>query len=150
MIEGNTKIVAEKAELMDLEDYNPSENGQVCIISGKKGNVVETTTATMIPGSQATAKLVAFQVSSGYDSYGKSKGANAPISEDAEFAYTTALNHLLESNSRNKFMVGSRTFLFWASKDDEAGKEAEESIFSMFGFTDQEDDPNKNIAIAEA
>ena len=42
-------------------------------------------------------------------------------------------------------MVGSRTFLFWASKDDEAGKEAEESIFSMFGFTDQEDDPNKNI-----
>lgn len=145
MIEGNTKIVAEKAELMDLEDYNPSENGQVCIISGKKGNVVETTTATMIPGSQATAKLVAFQVSSGYDSYGKSKGANAPISEDAEFAYTTALNHLLESNSRNKFMVGSRTFLFWASKDDEAGKEAEESIFSMFGFTDQEDDPNKNI-----
>lgn len=145
MIEGNTKIVAEKAELMDLEDYNPSENGQVCIISGKKGNVVETTTATMIPGSQATAKLVAFQVSSGYDSYGKSKGANAPISEDAEFAYTTALNHLLESNSRNKFMVGSRTFLFWASKDDEAGKEAEESIFSMFGFTDQEYDPNKNI-----
>ena len=145
LLEGNTKIVAEKAELMGIEDYNPSEDGQVCIVSGQKGNAVETTTATMIPGSQATAKLVAFQVSSGYDSYGKSKGGNAPISEDAEFAYTTALNHLLESNSRNKFMVGSRTFLFWASNNDEAGKQAEESIFSMFGFSDQEDDPNRNI-----
>ncbi len=145
LIDGDTKIVAEKAELLDTEDEIPSEEGRVCIVSGKKGAIVETTTATMIPGSQATAKLVAFQVSSGYDSYGKSKGGNAPISEDAEFAYTTALNHLLESNSRNKFMIGSRTFLFWASKNDEAGKQTEESIFSMFGFLDQEDNPNRNI-----
>jgi len=145
LIEGDTKIVAEKVELMGLVEESSLADGQVCLVSGKRGNAVETTTATMIPGSQATAKLVSFQVSSGYDSYGKSKGGNAPISEDAEFAYTTALNHLLESNSRNKFMVGSRTFLFWASKNDEAGNKAEESIFSMFGFADQEDDPNRNI-----
>lgn len=145
LIEGDTKIVAEKTELLDMEDDSSLEEGKVCIVSGKKGVIVETTTATMIPGSQATAKLVAFQVSSGYDSYGKSKGGNAPISEDAEFAYTTALNHLLESNSRNKFMIGSRTFLFWTSKNDEAGKQAEESIFNMFGFSELEDDPNRNI-----
>ena len=35
--------------------------------------------------------------------------------------------------------------LFWASKNDKAGKEAEESIFNMFGFSEQGDDPNKNI-----
>ena len=145
LIDGDTKIVAEKRDLLDIDKEQPSVSGQICLVSGKKGNTVETTTATMIPGSQATAKLVSFQVSSGYDSYGKSKGGNAPISEDAEFAYTTALNHLLESNSRNKFMVGSRTFLFWASKNDKAGKEAEESIFNMFGFSEQGDDPNKNI-----
>lgn len=145
LIDGDTKIVAEKTELLDIDEEQLSTAGQICLVSGKKGNVVETTTATMIPGSQATAKLVSFQVSSGYDSYGKSKGGNAPISEDAEFAYTTALNHLLESNSRNKFMVGSRTFVFWASKNDEAGKQAEESIFNMFGFAEQEDNPNRNI-----
>ena len=146
LIEKDTKIVAEKVELLDIEDnVQSSDSEQVCLVTGNKTKVVETTTATMIPGSQATAKLVAFQVSSGYDSYGKTKGANAPISEDAEFAYTTALNHLLEPNSRNKFMVGSRTFLFWTSKNDEAGKEAEESIFSMFGFSEKDDDPNKNI-----
>lgn len=145
LIDGDTKIVAEKTELLDIDEEQLSTSGQICLVSGKKGNTVETTTATMIPGSQATAKLVSFQTSSGYDSYGKSKGGNAPISEEAEFAYTTALNHLLDSNSRNKFMVGSRTFVFWASKNDEAGKQAEESIFNMFGFAEQEDNPNRNI-----
>lgn len=145
LIEGDTKIVAEKIELLDIDEEASIAGLQVCIVSGKKGNAVETTTATMIPGSQATAKLVAFQVNSGYDSYGKAKGGNAPISEEAEFAYTTALNHLLRSDSRNKFLIGNRTFLFWASKDNEAGEKAEESIFSMFGFNEQEDNPNRNI-----
>lgn len=144
LIEGDTKIVAEKSELLDCETERP-RGEQICIVSGEKGMAVETTTATMIPGSQAKAKLVAFQVSSGYDSYGKSKGGNAPISEDAEFAYTTALNHLLESDSRNKFMIGSRTFLFWASSEDEASLKAEESFFDLCGFNEQKDDPNKNI-----
>ena len=145
LIEGDTKIVAEKSDLMDVNNEEENDGQQICLVTGQRGHAVETTTTTMIPGSQATAKLVAFQVNSGYDSYGKTKGGNAPISEEAEFAYTTALNHLLESNSRNKFMVGNRTFLFWASKDDEAGKQAEESFFSLFGFNEQEDDPNKNI-----
>lgn len=145
LIDGDTKIVAEKAELLDDDSETETSGGQICIISGEKGNAVETTTATMISGSQATAKLVAFQVSSGYDSYGKTKGGNAPISEKAEFAYTTALNHLLASDSRNKFLIGSRTFLFWASKNDEAGQKAEDSFFSLFGFNEQCDDPNRNI-----
>lgn len=145
LIKGDTQIVAEKDELLDLLNEEDGSGERICLVSGDKGRAVETTTATMIPGSQATAKLVAFQVKSGYDSYGKEKGANAPISEKAEFAYTTALNHLLASDSKNKFMVGNRTFLFWASKDDEAGRQAEESIFSMFGFNESDDDPDKRI-----
>lgn len=144
-IKGDDKIIAEKEELLDLLTEDNDREAQICLVSGARGHAVETTTATMIPGSQATAKLVAFQVKSGYDSYGKEKGANAPISEKAEFAYTTALNHLLASDSRNKFLVGNRTFLFWASKDDEAGRQAEESIFSMLGFSDPEDNPDRRI-----
>ncbi|MBR0037974.1 MAG: type I-C CRISPR-associated protein Cas8c/Csd1 [Bacteroidales bacterium] len=144
LIEGDTHIVAEKDELLDLLREDSNGNEKICLVSGEKGIAVETTTATMIPGSQATAKLVAFQVKSGYDSYGKEKGTNAPISEEAEFAYTTVLNHLLASDSRNKFMVGNRTFLFWASKSDEAGKQTEENIFSLFGY-DTDDDPDRKI-----
>jgi CRISPR-associated protein Csd1 len=145
LISGDTQIIAEKDELLDLLEDTQGSDERICLVSGERGNTVETTTATMIPGSQATAKLVAFQVKSGYDSYGKEKGANAPISEKAEFAYTTALNHLLAANSRNKFIVGNRTFLFWASKDDDASRQAEESIFSMFGFNDADDDPDQRI-----
>ena len=146
LIEGDTEIVASKRELINLGDNNNEIAGKLCLIIGKYSKVVEVTTATMIPGSQATAKLVAFQVNSGYDSYGKSKGYNAPISEEAEFAYTTALNHLLRSDSHNKFMVGSRTFLFWASSNSEAAKKSEEGLFSMMNRV-EDDDPNKRIEL---
>ncbi len=146
-IDGDTKIVAEKKELLQLGN-DESDGGQksICLVTGNQGIPVETTTATMIPGSQATAKLVAFQVNSGYDSYGKKKCDNAPISEDAEFAYTTALNALLQSGSRNKFSVGNRTFVFWASSQSEAAEQAEDSLFDLLGYTEEKtDDPNAKI-----
>ena len=146
-IEGDLKIVAEKKELLQLEECNDkAEADDICLVSGKHGPSVETTTATMIPGSQAIAKLVSFQVNSGYDSYGKTKCGNAPISEEAEFAYTTALNSMLQKGSRNKFMLGTRTFVFWASNNNEASKETEESLFDLLGFSEEaNDDPNAKI-----
>ena len=146
-IEGDTKIVAEKKELLQLEDNGLDDAKEMlCIIKGMRGPVVETTTATMIPGSQATAKLVAFQVNSGYDSYGKQKGGNAPISEEAEFKYTTALNRLLAKGSHNKFMLGNRTFVFWASSSSEASKDVEDGLFSLLGYdSNNVDNPNAKI-----
>ena len=144
-IEGDLRIVAEKNEILQLEEQDSSD-AKFCLVSGEYGVPVDTTTATMIPGSQATAKLVAFQVNSGYDSYGKTKCGNAPISENAEFAYTTALNSMLQKGSRNKFMLGSRTFVFWASNNNEASIEAEDSLFDFLGFSEEaNDDPNAKI-----
>lgn len=144
-IEGDLKILAEKKEILGLESSGRNDaNKAICIIKGELAPIVETTTATMIPGSQATAKLVAFQVNSGYDSYGKTKGGNASISEEAEFAYTTALNRLLAKDSRNKFMLGNRTFLFWASSSSEASLEVEDGLFSLLR-SNNEDNPNAKI-----
>ena len=144
-IEGDLRIVAEKNEILQLEEQDSSD-AKFCLVSGEYGVPVDTTTATMIPGSQATAKLVAFQVNSGYDSYGKTKCGNAPISENAEFAYTTALNSMLQKGSRNKFMLGTRTFVFWASNNNEASIEAEDSLFDFLGFSEEaNDDPNAKI-----
>lgn len=146
MIEGDTKVVAEKQELLPLsEEDNISNNEALCLVTGNKSKITQITTATMIPGSQATAKLVSFQTKSGYDSYGKEQGGNAPIGEETEFAYTTALNHLLRNDSRNKFVVGNRTFVFWASNNNEAGRQTEEGLFSLFGFSDSIDNPNQGI-----
>ena len=146
-IEGDLEIVAEQKSLLQLDTEEEKDIDQsMCLVTGKYGSLVETTTATMIPGSQATAKLVAFQVNSGYDSYGKSKCGNAPITKEAEFAYTTALNALLQNGSHNKFMLGNRTFVFWASNQGEAAVQTEESIFDLLGFSEEgKDDPNAHI-----
>lgn len=145
LLQGHTTIAAteddiisvsgNQAEMMDLN---------TCLVTGLKGKTARIHAKVPLQGNAFTS-LVSFKDGKGYDSYGKEQGGNAPISEEAEFAYTTALNHLLRADSRNKFLIGNRTFLFWASKDNEAGKQAEESIFSMFGFNEQEDDPNRNI-----
>ena len=145
LLQGNDRIVAERDELIDSLCDETGSDEKICLISGKKSKVVKTTTATMIPESLPKAKLVAFQENSGYDSYGKEKGMNAPISQESEFAYTTALNHMLASDSRNKYYIGDRTFLFWSSNNNDACRQVEESIFSLFGFQDQDDDPNRRI-----
>lgn len=146
-IEGDLRILAEKKELMQTNEGTNNDNSRgLCMVTGVQGELVDTTTATMIQGSQATAKLVAFQVNSGYDSYGKEKCGNAPISHEAEFAYTTALNTMLRRDSRNKFTVGNRTFVFWASSNDKAAEQAEESLFDLLGYSEEKkDNPNAKI-----
>lgn len=53
---------------------------------------------------------------------------------------------MLRSESHNKFIIGNRTFLFWASSDSDAAKASEEGIFAFFGRTENEaDDPNRRI-----
>ena len=149
-IQGSTRIIPceDSFKIIVQSECITDDTGDkkgVCLITGDCSKLVKTGTKTPIRGCKSSAKLVSFQVSSGYDSYGKEQGYNAPISVEADFAFSSAIKKMLEDNSRNKFLIGNRTFVFWASKDDEAGKEAEESFFSMFGFTDQEDNPNKNI-----
>ena len=146
-IEGDLRILAEKKELMQTNEGTKNDNSRgLCMVTGLQGELVDTTTATMIQGSQATAKLVAFQVNSGYDSYGKEKCGNAPISHEAEFAYTTALNTMLRRDSRNKFTVGNSTFVFWASSNDKAAEQAEESLFDLLGYSEEKkDNPNAKI-----
>lgn len=144
---GDIELAASNEEVLQYKIGSIVNDNEpmLCLITGKKQKPVSTTYSTFVLGGKSNAKLVSFQVSSGYDSYGKKMGLNAPISEEAEFKYTTSLLSMLSKKSRNKFTIGDRTFLFWASKNDKAGKQAEESIFNMFGFSDQRDDPNRNI-----
>lgn len=142
----DTKIVAEDPQLRSYasaEDSNSDVDSSICLITGEKSTPSIISTATPIKGSQATAKLVSFQVSSGYDSYGKEQGLNAPISKKADAAYTTALNHLL--NSKNKYVIGNRTMIFWTSSNNDASKEAEDGLLALLGLNREDNDPNRNI-----
>lgn len=145
---GEDEVAAADIEIINYKISGVTNQNEesICLITGNKSKPVNTTYSTFILGGKSNAKLVAFQINSGYDSYGKKMGLNAPMSEEAEFKYTTALLTLLSKKSKNKFLVGNRTFVFWASNNNEVGKQAEESIWNMFGFDNSnEDNPNRGI-----
>ena len=145
---GINGYAASDNEILQVKKQSKSNENKkaVCLITGVKEKPVNTTYSSFILGGKSNAKLVAFQVNSGYDSYGKKMGLNAPISEEAEFKYTTALLKLLSKNSRNKFRIGDRSFIFWASSNSEAAEQTEGSLFDLLGYTEEEvDDPNAKI-----
>lgn len=164
-IEGSITVVASKSILTDFIEKDTEKKG-VCLITGKKTYIIRTATPTPIPGCQSSASLVSFQKNSGYDSYGKEQGYNAPISLEAEFAFSTAFKKLIEYNSHNTFTIDARTYVFWSSlpktpieevvhslgkikKEKKATKESYRippDVYAWFGMT-EEDDPNRRLEI---
>lgn len=117
-LQGDLEIVAEDE---DLKDYIQSKNSgkqkgeSVCLVTGKKCVPIAVSNAIHVAGGQPSGvRLVSFQTNSGYDSYGKKQGENAPISKEASDAYNGALDVLLAKESRNRLVVGNRTYVFWA------------------------------------
>lgn len=146
LLQGESKIAAENEEVWKLILSQSVDDGiyGICLVTGKKDSVARLHTTIKL--TKDTGPLVSFKTDRGYDSYGKEQGYNAQISGDAEFAYTTALNAMLQKGSHNKFSVGNRTFVFWASSNNEAAEQTEESLFDLLGYTEEEvDDPNAKI-----
>lgn len=142
---GQTEIIAEHPDLKLLVEEDSNEdslqevsNG-ICLITGKYGPVKILHTATSLPGGKSGGKLVGFQKNSGYDSYYKEQGTNAPVSVEAEDAYTTTLNVLLGKDSTNKLRLSDTTILFWAEK-----AHVLEEKFPLFFANPDKDNPDRN------
>jgi len=144
---GKEDIIAESADLAKEvegpeESEDPEQNKEVegiCLITGENAPIAILHSSTPIPGGKSGGKLVGFQKNSGYDSYHKVQGLNAPVSEKAEDAYTTALNVLLSKDSNNNFRLSDTSVVFWAQK-----KVSFENQFSFFFSAPKKDDPDKN------
>lgn len=77
-------------------------------------------------GAQTSgASIVSFNADA-FTSYGKSQSYNAPVSNQAAFAYGTTLNYLIASGT-NRVRLADTTMVFWA---DKKGGKLEESILS--------------------
>jgi CRISPR-associated protein Csd1 len=111
-----------------------------CLVTGELDEIVRVHGRT--PISKDSKSLVNFQKHSGYDSYGKEQGYNAPIGKHAEFAYTTALNTLLKSN-KSRMQIGDAATVFWAAKDTDSGFE------DFFGELWM-DNPDRNVAAVKS
>lgn len=87
-----------------------------------------------VNGAQSSgASIVSFNLDA-FTSYGKSQGENAPVSEQAAFAYTTALNHLLrrDTHNRQRLQIGDTTVVFWAQGMDNAQTKGAEDVIAAF------------------
>jgi CRISPR-associated protein Csd1 len=148
LLNGDKTIAACIPELINEIKKEPSsidESMPYCLITGERTNPVRTATDTPILDSKNSAKLVSFN-NDAFLSYGKKQCANAPMSPSAESAFSTAIKTMSGKDSHNKFLIGSRTFLFWASSDNEASQKAEEGLYNLLGYVeDESDDPNRRI-----
>ncbi|MFW6036924.1 MAG: type I-C CRISPR-associated protein Cas8c/Csd1 [Desulfonatronovibrio sp.] len=125
-----------KAWLRYLGADNNAQKG-TCLVTGENDVPIPATHSAVkgVPGAQSSgAALISFNFDSAR-SFGKKQNHNAPVCEQAAFAYTTALNHLLTSGSRRKLQVGDTTIVFWTDAPAKAedffglamgGKEAED------------------------
>ena len=100
----------------------------VCLVTGARAPIALVHPAIKgVRGTHAAgAALVTFNLDT-FESYGKTQGANAPISIRAAFAYSSALNALLAFDSRRRIRIGEMTVVFWAetTADERTGSEAE-------------------------
>jgi CRISPR-associated protein Csd1 len=146
---GDSDLVCQRAAVVAAaaSDVAPDDAAlAMCLIDGEP-RPIERVHASIkgVWGAQSSgANVVSFNARA-FESYGKAErqGENAPIGQRAAFAYTTALNHLLGKDSRQRVQVGDASTVFWADRDS-----AFEGLFAeLFG---SHDDPDRGAAAVKA
>jgi CRISPR-associated protein Csd1 len=149
---GEQELVCQRAAL--IKTATAAEHGNVesaahCLVEGERQSIQRLHAAIKgVWGAQSSgANIVSFNARA-FESYGKSgrQGENAPVGRRAAFAYTTALNHLLSRDSRNRVQIGDASTVFWA--DGESRFDGEFTLADFFG--ENKDDPDRGVRAVRA
>lgn len=136
-LHGDLDLVCQRPAVVAaaLADGDEAEADGVCLVSGEAAAIERLHPAIKgVWGAQTSgANIVSFNLDA-FNSYGKSQGANAPLGKPSVFAYTTALNHLLARDSRQRMQVGDTSTVFWAEETHE--------LEDLFGEV-MRDDPDR-------
>mgnify|MGYP000252451290 CR=1 FL=1 len=130
-------------EMKELWNNRKLENNGdiqgVCLVTGEQTELARIHRGIKgVPGAQSSgAALVSFNAPS-FESYGKEQSYNAPVGKYAEFAYTTALNYLLNQREY-RFQLGDSMVVFWA--------ESAEQVYQKSFFTFVEPGPDNGEAL---
>ena len=133
-LDGDTRYLhdrdaAKKIWAQLLDESNQTEKGN-CLVTGSRGKIarLHPSIKGVYGGQSSGGSIVSFNAES-YESYGKSQGDNAPVSEVAAFKYTTALNYLLNRNNKHCLSVGDASTVFWAIAADSKQAQKAEQLF---------------------
>ena len=124
----------------------------MCLVTGERAPLARLHPAIKgVFGAQSSgASIVSFNQES-FNSWNKAQGGNAPVSEQAAFAYTTMLNRLLSSDraNRQRFVVGDTTVVFWVETEDtEEAHAAEGMLADVFMGSPKETDEQARDEVA--
>ncbi|MFN7087984.1 MAG: type I-C CRISPR-associated protein Cas8c/Csd1 [Burkholderiales bacterium] len=120
-LQGEIELICQHQEIKKALAAVVGEAGDTemayCLVTGEHAPVERLHAPIKgVWGAQSSgANIVSFNLDA-FNSYGKTQGANAPVGKPAAFAYTTALNHLLGRDSRQRVQVGDASTVFWAEK----------------------------------
>lgn len=86
-----------------------------CLVTGEMCSIAKLHPSIKgVRGAQPTgASLVSFNCDA-FRSFGKEQGENAPVGEEAAFAYGTALNYMLSGRRQRLQLDSDTTVVFWA------------------------------------
>ncbi len=140
-LQGEVELVCQHPLISSAASKEPVDGDApvICLVSGDTMSPERLHAAIKgVWGAQSSgANIVSFNLDA-FASYGKQQGANAPVGKPAAFAYTTALNHLLARDSRQRIQVGDASTVFWAAQPDEY----ETLLPDLFGEPPK-DDPDR-------
>jgi CRISPR-associated protein Csd1 len=139
-LDGDREYIHERQEAVNvwLEVIAPKADTSraICLDTGKDEPFMNLHPSikggyfTSYGGQSSGCSMVSFNKES-FASYGKSQGENAPVSEMAAFAYTTALNYLLRRENNQCISIGDTSTVFWAVARDGQTAQQAESLFSF-------------------
>jgi CRISPR-associated protein Csd1 len=131
---GETSYVHQDSDVQSWWETNQSRPEDVpcgqCLVTGAFEPIAVTHPKIKgIFGGQAAGAVIVGFNEDAYESYGKKQSHNAPVSEEAAFRYTTALNALLDGPMRTKHrvVIGDAMVVFWTERPTPT-----EDIFAIF------------------
>lgn len=139
--------------LLKPESHNEEGANNVpgmCLVTGEHAALSRLHPAIkgVYGGQSSGGSIVSFNAEA-YESFGKEQGDNAPVSEQAAFAYTTALNYLLRRENGQCLSIGDTSTVFWAQADDARQEALAVDVFSaMLNPPSEDDGENKQIRLS--
>jgi CRISPR-associated protein Csd1 len=118
-LDGERKFIHEHNLVVERwKEYRKEKQSNyiiTCLVCGEKKPIARLHQSIKgVKNSQSSgASIVSFNLDS-FCSYNKDQSFNSPVSEEITFNYTTALNHLLRFDSRQKIQIGDATTVFWS------------------------------------
>jgi len=117
---------------LETLDATSDGNKSNCLVSGKLAKIsrLHPSIKGVYGGQSSGGSIVSFNAES-YESYGKKQGDNAPVSEQAAFKYTAALNYLLKRENRHSLSIADASTVFWAITTDSNQAKKVELLFDQ-------------------